>query len=156
MKKNFMSCKLTFHAVFGHFAFFIFTFLVTLGLSFWSEWKVWYISLITPLALLGIVYCVWLVYDKSPWLIINASGITFRNNRWLFAKLKFIPWATVASYYNYTYPFDHAIQPEYLVLVCTDGKKQKITISGLGYSKDEVLGAVKRYYSSSGDADSEA
>lgn len=151
-----MSCKLTFGAVSGHFAFFVFTFLATLGLSFWSDWKFWYISLITSLALLGIVYCIWLVYNRSPWLIINASGITFKNNRWLFTRLKFISWDSVVSYYNYTYPFDHAIQPEYLVLVCTKGKKQKITISGLDYSKDEILEAVKRYYSSSGDADGEA
>lgn len=143
-----MCCKLTFDAVSGYFASFVFAFLVTLGVSFLSDWKVWYISLITALSFLGILYCVWLVYHKSPWLIIDANGISFKNKPWSFTKLKFISWASVASYYNYTYPFDYYMRPEYLVLVCTGGKKLKITISGLDRSEDEILGMVRKYYSS--------
>ena len=143
-----MKCKLTFDAISGYFALFVFTFLVTLGISFFSDWKIWYISFVALLALLGIVYCALLLSDKSYRLIIDASGITFKNKLWLFGRATFISWASVASYYNYTYPFDHQMQPEYLVLVCTNGKKRKIVISGLDYSKDEILGAVKRYYTS--------
>ena len=143
-----MKCKLIFDAISGYFTLFVFTFLVTLGVSFFSDWRIWYISFVVLLALLGIVYCVLLLSDQSYRLIIDANGVTFKNKLCLFSRATFISWASVASYYNYTYPFDHEMQPEYLVLVCTSGKKQKIVISGLDYSKDEILVAVKRYYAS--------
>ncbi|MFT3751053.1 MAG: hypothetical protein QM768_22260 [Agriterribacter sp.] len=143
-----MKCRLTFDAISGYFAFFVFTFLVTLGISFFSDWKVWYITLIAVLAFLGVIYCALLIADKSYRLVIDETGITFRCMPWLIAKPKFVAWTSVVSYYNYTYPFDHEVQPEYLMLVCTNGKKEKITISGLDHNKDEIFRAVKQYYSS--------
>ena len=146
-----MKCKLTLDAIYGYLAFFVFIFLVTLGPSFLSYWKVWYISCTTSLGLLGTVYCVLLVLDERPTLVMDMTGIAFKNKFLLFGKLKFISWTSVKSYYEYTYPLDHEMQPTYMVLICTNGKKQKINISGLDFGKDEIMGVMRKYYSSARD-----
>lgn len=144
-----MKCKMTFDAVSGYVAIFIFLFFITLSLSFLSGWKYWPLSFITLLALLGCMYIILVAYDKTTKLIIDKTGITFKNRLWLFAKPTFISWNSVVSYYEYTNPLDHDMSATYLVLICTSGRKIKINLSGLDYGKDEILGAVKAYYSNS-------